>query len=200
MLPFYRIPWALPTFVLVLLVFFSLLPWRRKKLFARGLSSPRRRELGLLLLLAYLCILFTLTFDLDGIWANLYYGGGLPNFRFFSGGVSLSLLPQVNNSWEFFMLLGNLLFFLPLGFLVPLLFPRGRWHFTLLCGAGLSLFIECVQRVIGRSFDLSDILLNALGALVGFLLFLLLRRVASRFVSRFGPQPLPMKEDIAAPC
>jgi glycopeptide antibiotics resistance protein len=68
-------------------------------------------------------------------------------------------------------LFGNVLLFVPLGFLLPLLFPAmRRWWRALAGGAGVSLAIELYQLAWPgvRKADVNDVLLNALGALVGF--------------------------------
>lgn len=72
------------------------------------------------------------------------------------------------------LLLGNLLIFVPIGFLVSILFRdlRSSWK-ILLVGAGISLTIEVLQLILAvRVFDIDDILLNALGTWIGYLLFL----------------------------
>ena len=74
-------------------------------------------------------------------------------------------------------LVGNVLMFIPMGFLPPLLWKRWRhlWSAIPLC-AGASLLIECLQLFLGRSVDVDDLILNTLGGLLGYLLFCLLPR------------------------
>jgi glycopeptide antibiotics resistance protein len=73
--------------------------------------------------------------------------------------------------------LGNVALFLPLGILLPLTFDRFRSLKQVLAIAFcLSLSIETIQffsRFIGsaRAVDIDDVLLNTLGACLGFLLF-----------------------------
>jgi glycopeptide antibiotics resistance protein len=78
---------------------------------------------------------------------------------------------------EFMMnnLLGNLLGFIPFGFLLPLLIPFFRNLFkTLVAGFLLSLGYETVQLVFGLGvFDVDDLLLNTAGVLIGFIIFTL---------------------------
>ncbi len=73
---------------------------------------------------------------------------------------------------------GNVLAFLPLGFFLP--YVR-RKEYTLLqmmlAGALCSYTIELIQLVTRTgSFDVDDILLNTCGAVLGWLMFLSLRR------------------------
>jgi glycopeptide antibiotics resistance protein len=68
-------------------------------------------------------------------------------------------------------LFGNMLLFAPLGFLLPLLAPAiRRWWQALAAGAGISLLIELYQLVWPgvRKASVGDLLMNALGALLGF--------------------------------
>lgn len=75
----------------------------------------------------------------------------------------------------------NIVLFLPLGFLLPLIWPENdRLGRVLLFGAALSLVIELSQLLNIRSTDIDDLLLNTLGALLGFLLFRLYRHVFRR--------------------
>jgi glycopeptide antibiotics resistance protein len=68
-------------------------------------------------------------------------------------------------------LFGNVLLFAPLGFLLPLLVPAiRRWWQVLAVGAGISLLIELYQLTwpLVRKANIDDLLMNALGALLGF--------------------------------
>ena len=68
---------------------------------------------------------------------------------------------------------GNILGFCPLGFMLPILSRRYRNVFkTVSMGFGLSLLVECIQLLLQvGSFDVDDILLNTLGTLIGFFVF-----------------------------
>jgi glycopeptide antibiotics resistance protein len=68
-------------------------------------------------------------------------------------------------------LLGNVLLFIPLGFLLPLLVPTmRRWWRVLAVGTGVSLLIELYQLAWPgvRKASVNDLLMNALGAVLGF--------------------------------
>lgn len=81
--------------------------------------------------------------------------------------------------------LGNILVFVPLGLLLPLLFsgyPAGK---VTGMGLGISLGCECLQFFLGRHCDVDDILLNTLGMSLGYALFLALRRLSPEFAKKF---------------
>jgi glycopeptide antibiotics resistance protein len=68
-------------------------------------------------------------------------------------------------------LFGNVLLFAPFGFLLPLLVPAmRRWWRVLAAGAAVSLAIELCQLAWPgvRKTSVDDVLMNALGTLVGF--------------------------------
>lgn len=75
--------------------------------------------------------------------------------------------------------LGNVLAFLPLGFLVPLVFTRLRYWQGVLIAIGLSSSIELTQYFTRawahRSADVNDVILNTIGACVGIALASVLR-------------------------
>ena len=67
---------------------------------------------------------------------------------------------------------GNLLLLAPLGVLLPLLDPRlQHWYTVTLVCAVISAGIEVFQGlfVVGRAFDIDDLILNTVGALLAYL-------------------------------
>jgi glycopeptide antibiotics resistance protein len=79
-------------------------------------------------------------------------------------------------------LVGNLLLLLPLGLVGPIVFPwMDRWWRLLLAAVALSLAIEITQLwVPDRSADVDDLLLNVVGALLGYALLSALRLGSGR--------------------
>lgn len=74
---------------------------------------------------------------------------------------------------------GNVIGFLPLGFILPVISYRFRngW-LTGLIGFSLSLFVECAQLVFKVGcFDVDDLMLNTLGAVLGYAMFLICNRI-----------------------
>jgi glycopeptide antibiotics resistance protein len=75
---------------------------------------------------------------------------------------------------------GNLLLFIPLGFLIPLVWERLRFAQGLLIALGVSIGIELLQylsRTFGsmRTADVNDVILNVVGAGLGLVVGMLLR-------------------------
>ena len=72
----------------------------------------------------------------------------------------------------------NVVMFVPLGFLLPVAFPKMRnlWKVTLTL-ALLSFAIEFTQYFTGRSADIDDLMLNTLGGLLGCLFFFVVSKL-----------------------
>lgn len=69
-------------------------------------------------------------------------------------------------------LVGNVVVFIPLGLLPPLLWERWRNFRGVLLPVLCSLGVELTQIFTGRSVDVDDLILNTLGGLLGWLLAL----------------------------
>lgn len=68
--------------------------------------------------------------------------------------------------------IGNILIFIPFGYFVSGYVKASKVSHILFISVITSLTVELVQRQIGRSFDIDDILLNVAGSILGFLLFI----------------------------
>lgn len=75
---------------------------------------------------------------------------------------------------------GNMLLFLPFGFFVSYYLKSEKAWLPVILTLIASCSIEVVQMVIGRVFDIDDILLNLLGGLLGFGCYALLAKVGRR--------------------
>lgn len=67
--------------------------------------------------------------------------------------------------------IGNFLMFLPFGFLYPLSQMNPTWKKTIAAGILTVVAIEVFQPILGRSFDINDIILNSLGVIVSTSIF-----------------------------
>ncbi len=68
-------------------------------------------------------------------------------------------------------ILGNVLLFVPVGFLLPITNKRFNcFKNVVLFGFAFSLFIEIVQFFTGRSADIDDCIMNIFGAILGYLI------------------------------
>ena len=142
----------------------------------RKTALPLPERLWSVLFACYLTGLFCLTL-FQPLIAELYRllfglpGAGLHWSVNFSFRLSLDFHRRFDSGNLF-----NLLMFLPFGFLCPGKRTGSGWLRTAAAGLVLSCAIELLQPFFGRSFDCNDILLNALGALIGAALSGLLAR------------------------
>nr|WP_283809070.1 VanZ family protein [Tumebacillus amylolyticus] len=120
------------------------------------------------------------------------YGLGVAYVTFFPLTIRVStlrhvnLIPFVEMKWLLYRpivavmnLGGNVVMFAPLGFFLPLLGGRRFQSFVKTTGAGLllSVGIEFLQYLTGaREADIDDVMLNTLGAALGYWLYLLWQR------------------------
>jgi glycopeptide antibiotics resistance protein len=75
-------------------------------------------------------------------------------------------------------LLGNVLVFVPFGIFLPLIWRQFRKFSALLwMSIGIPFFIEITQLFIGRSSDIDDVILNALGIIFGFCLYKMINQL-----------------------
>ena len=86
---------------------------------------------------------------------------------------------QVSSGAFILNMLGNLLVFVPIGFLIPLWKLKKTGFFEiLLYSFALSLLIETLQLVTRVGvFDVDDLFLNTIGGVLGFVLFKITRLI-----------------------
>lgn len=181
----------LPCMALAAVAFFLLRPVRRRRLDRLGLSSSVWREGALLIFVLFCAGLAALTVFPSGFWGALMHG--YPPAEGWFGWHGRGMYLQVTilaellegSEWGIYMLLGNAVMFLPLGFFPALLWRQPRWWRSVLAAGGASLFIELVQIFVGRSSDINDLILNTLGGLAGYGLYRLLARLAPGFTRKF---------------
>lgn len=74
-------------------------------------------------------------------------------------------------------LVGNIALLVPLGFLVPFVYRNMTWKTSLALAAAAGLVIEVLQTVLRVGiFDIDDVILNALGVMIGYSAFVILAK------------------------
>ena len=95
---------------------------------------------------------------------------GLPNVAYIRAEPNLNLIPFVGmlEDWKNGIL--NILLFVPLGVMLPLLWNSFRnTKKAILFGFTMSLAIELLQILTFRATDVNDLITNTLGAYIGYL-------------------------------
>lgn len=131
---------------------------------ARGIREPRFRLLMILIFSVYVAGVFYVTGT--GTIYNIHQYGLSAMV------LETNLIPFSDKSIDAVGYLLNVVLLLPLGFLLPMLWPKQNklWK-ILFSGAAVSLLIELSQLLNIRSSDIDDLLLNTLGAVIGFMLY-----------------------------
>ena len=120
----------------------------------------------LIVFASYILILLNLViFRLD-----FYYNERQLNLTLF---VNLIDIYQNEGAGEFLRLfLGNICWFVPFGFLFPMLLKRKSFLVTITIGFMFSFFIETMQFVFYKGVaELDDLILNTVGAAIGYILY-----------------------------
>ena len=88
----------------------------------------------------------------------------------------INMIPFQSDGVKTYIL--NIIMFMPLGFLLPLIWEDFRQiKKTVLAGVGLSLTIEISQLFCLRVTDIDDLMMNTLGAVFGYLIWLLFKKI-----------------------
>lgn len=82
-------------------------------------------------------------------------------FKIISGELTLG-------SWVKTMLAGNFLMFIPMGFFLPLAASKMDFKKILKIAIVVPIIVEIIQPIVGRSFDIDDIILNFAGIMIGY--------------------------------
>lgn len=82
-------------------------------------------------------------------------------------------------------ILGNLLLFIPFGIYSSYYVKTNKNYIIIILSFIASLSIEIIQLIIGRVFDIDDVILNVLGGLVGYIIYKIFRKFENELPSFF---------------
>lgn len=154
-----------PTLVVLLIIFIIM----RVTVYLKGDSRKfiLHEELFSLLFLTYLLLLFHLVTSQD---IQAYTSTNLIPFREI-------FRYDVGTAGFYKQVIGNIILFIPFGFFVSSYCKIKNLGTITIVSLLSSLTIEVVQHFIGRSFDVDDIILNVVGGIIGFLIFIALNAI-----------------------
>lgn len=145
----------------------------------------KKRLLPSILLLAYGAILVKVMVlkDVPMIRIGpvmLNFGGtqvGDPNYIPFK-----TILPYLLGEYGFLIgalnIIGNIAFLIPIGFLLPFVFARVDWKKSLVLAILSGMLIELSQVFLHLGiFDIDDVILNGLGVMVGFWIYVWFQKI-----------------------
>ena len=67
---------------------------------------------------------------------------------------------------------------------MPFIYSKASMCKAALAGLSLSLFIEFVQFFLGRQCEIDDLICNTIGAVLGYVLYLLIKKVFPGFIEK----------------
>lgn len=120
-----------------------------------------------------LCLFYVVTFQ-DVSWSSHNYIPFKEILRYDFG-----------SSLFYKNIFGNMLLFLPYGVIIGAYVKVDKISIVLILAFITSLSIEVIQFLIGRVFDVDDILLNIIGCLLGFILYTLFKKFSDKLPSFF---------------
>ena len=133
------------------------------------------QELSMLIFAIYiLCLFQVVTFQDDASWAS-------NNFIPFKE----ILRYKITSRLFIKNVLGNMIMFLPFGFFTSYYLKSERKTLPIILTIIASISIEIVQLLIGRVFDVDDIILNIFGGLIGYYMYAIIREVSNKFPKVF---------------
>lgn len=134
-------------------------------------NTTKRQKLGWALFILYLCVLAHLMFFSESF-------GRTDTSRGYQ--YNLTPMNEITRYFHHYDVVGPVLFlinivgnvaaFMPFGFFLPIISRRSKkWYNTVMLGFGFSLTLETLQLIfMVGSFDVDDMILNTLGAALGF--------------------------------
>lgn len=108
------------------------------------------------------------------------------------GAKGINLIPfkevlryDVNSDLFKYNVIGNLVMFMPFGYFVSRYIKASKIIQITILSAIASFTVEFVQLQIGRAFDIDDIILNVVGGICGFLIYICLNAIKKHLPSIF---------------
>ncbi|MEL7626494.1 MAG: VanZ family protein [Anaerolineaceae bacterium] len=152
-----------------------------KKVFHGQKQMSKTQGISLFLLCSWLALVLGLTTISRG--AN------------FTGSFNIDFFSSYVNAWnkwsisELQLIIFNMLMFVPLGFLLPLIWKEAeKFKVTFLVSLGFTLLIEIVQFLTGTGiFEFDDLFHNLLGSLFGYFLIMAVLSIIREKRIRFAP-------------
>ncbi len=121
------------------------------------------------------------------IWANIFVGYSHNEITFFSGEFNFvpALFKWLSGDltvgrWVLEMLVYNFFMFVPFGFFLPFVSEkvskRNIWKIAVIVPTA----VEVMQPVVGRSFDIDDIIFNFIGIIAGYLIAIFVKALLKK--------------------
>lgn len=149
-------------FILGICILYGFYYFIQKYILKKSIQINKKKFLINVLLIGYTIVVLLVTL--------------IGRMREFQYGMSLELFSSYRYAWNVFSIVEwrniilNILMFVPLGFLLPLVHESFKtWWKTYLAGLALTVFIELSQLIFNVGvFEVDDIMNNAVGCMIGY--------------------------------
>lgn len=84
---------------------------------------------------------------------------------------------NIGSTAFYYNVIGNIVLFIPFGYFVSDYLKAKKINHILIVSIIISLTAELIQYKIGRAFDIDDIMLNVVGAIIGFMFYISVRAI-----------------------
>lgn len=142
-------------------------------------NTTRRQKLGWVLFILYLCMLAYFMFFSESFGRLDEHSDYAYNLVPFKEIIRFIRYRHIMGTPAFLVnIAGNVAAFVPCGFFLPIISRRSRKHSnTVLFSLAFSFLLETIQLItkVG-SFDVDDLILNTLGAALGFVCYRVVQR------------------------
>lgn len=176
---------AMAPYALGALPFAAMWRFLRKKTFKKnGIITTAEHEIASVLFVMFMAALISQTVitDLSGI--------ALENLEIHTERINLIPFKEIKIAFylggSFFLVnfIGNLVMFLPIAFFTGLLYNKATFLKCVLITAAFSVFVEVCQLPQDRGTDIDDVILNTLGGVMGYALYLIVGKIFPEFTKR----------------
>lgn len=109
----------------------------------------------------------------------MFSSEGARNYNLIPLGSIKTQLTHINEWWALKNILGNIIPFMPFGFLLPITYNKINSFFKVVASSIVFILLVEVFQLLTKigSFDVDDIILNLIGIMCGYIMFLLSRPI-----------------------
>lgn len=160
------------TWPMLVLFIVILIVLRITKIFINHEHMVFYKDFYQLLFIIYILLLYYMLLSTEGATSgiNLVPFREITRFSFMSKGFIYNTL-------------GNIALFMPFGYFVSDYLKAQKVHHIFITAFIISLTAELIQYKIGRAFDVDDILLNVLGAILGYFVYKFIQYIKEKLPS-----------------
>jgi len=140
-------------------------------------------EAGVVALWLYIAAVCSVTVNISGILNGYFRISSEYNLTPLAGIIQMA--QSTSSGYAALNILGNIVMFMPLGFLLSLLWSKWRMPHIVIAALLCSVSIEVMQFFTGRGADIDDVILNTLGGITGTFVSWILQRIFPRAANAF---------------